>query len=74
MLKVLLILFLVIYLLIVLVNTFVKPFMEGYKNDGTTSSKSEGRLIVTHNPEKGKRNQKGDPDDYVDFEEVKGGD
>ncbi|MCH8546246.1 MAG: DUF4834 family protein [Cryomorphaceae bacterium] len=73
MLKVLLILFIVIYLIIVMVNVFVKPFKEGYKRDGehSASSSSNGRLIITHNPEKGRRNKKGDPDDYVDYEEVK---
>ncbi len=49
--------------------------MEGYKKDGSDSSESSGgKLIVTHNPEKGKRNRKGNSDDYIDFEEVKGDD
>lgn len=71
MLKVLFILFLSAYVLIVLYNTFIKPFSDGYKDNAHSSSNSRGRLIVTHNPEKGKKNNKGNPDDYVDFEEVK---
>jgi hypothetical protein len=73
-LKVFLILFLVIYLIIVMINMLVKPFMQGYNKQNAGSGRggdSKGKLIITYNPEKGKKNNKGRSDDYVDYEEVK---
>lgn len=66
------ILFLAVYLLVVLYNTFVKPFNEGYaKSADGRGGKKAGNVIITYNPEKGRKPSKGAPDDYVDYEEVK---
>ena len=45
--------------------------MQGYNRQGANGGDSKGKLIITYNPEKGKKNDKGSSDDYVDYEEVK---
>lgn len=71
MLKVFMILFLAVYVLVVLYNNFVKPFQDGYRGDAASGQKKRGNVIVTFNPEKGKKSRKGNSDDYIDYEEIK---
>jgi hypothetical protein len=71
MLRFLLISALIIYTIIALYNYFSGPFKEGLKGQSTTrKTSSEGKLVVTHNPLKGKA-KKGTVGDYTDFEELK---
>ena len=71
MLRFILLSFLIIYTVIALYNYFSGPFKEGLKGEGSTrKTSSEGKLVVTHNPLKGKA-KKGTVGDYTDFEEVK---